>query len=99
SITALSILKSYLTSDDDFASACTSLGKQLPPYPIPGNKKRFPILLSVPTPLRTESTSAPSNSHRFAISFMKEIFVARNELAAYFVSSAERSSIKTNGLP
>ena len=30
---------------------------------------------------------------------MNEIFVAKNELAAYFVNSAERSSIKITGFP
>ena len=47
----------------------------------------------------TISTSAPNRSHNRAISFMNEIFVARNELAAYFVSSADFSSIKITGLP
>ena len=42
---------------------------------------------------------APTNSQRFAISFMNDILVAKNELAAYFVSSDERSSIKITGLP
>ena len=84
---------------DVLAKACTSFGKQLPPYPIPANRKRLPIRESVPIPLRTSSTFAPTSSHRLAISFMNVILVAKNALAAYFVSSAERSSIKMIGLP
>lgn len=44
-------------------------------------------------PRRTCSTSAPSVSARLAISFMKEMRVASMALAAYLVSSAERTSI------
>ena len=44
-------------------------------------------------PWRTASMSAPSRSARPAISFMNEILVASMALAAYFVSSAERTSI------
>ena len=66
---------------------------------MPGNKKRLPILSSLPIPLRTISTSAPSNSQSWAISFMKVIFIAKKELAAYLVSSALFSSIKITGLP
>ena len=53
-----------------FAKACTSFGKQLPPYPTPGNKNRLPIRESLPIPLRTLSTSAPTISQRLAISFI-----------------------------
>ena len=48
---------------------------------------------SEPMPWRTASTSAPSRSARLAISFMKLILVASMQLAAYLVSSAERTSI------
>ena len=46
---------------------------------------------SEPMPRRTSSTSAPIASARLAISFMKEMRVASIELAAYLVSSAERT--------
>ena len=49
--------------------------------------------LSEPMPWRTISTSAPSRSARLAISFMKLILVASMQLAAYLVSSAERTSM------
>ena len=48
---------------------------------------------SEPMPWRTISTSAPSRSARLAISFMKLILVASMQLAAYLVSSAERTSM------
>ncbi|MNI41240.1 hypothetical protein D3C73_954870 [compost metagenome] len=48
---------------------------------------------SAPMPRRTCSMSAPSASARFAISFMNEMRVASMALAAYLVSSAERTSI------
>ena len=44
-------------------------------------------------PWRTISTSAPRRSARLAISFMKLILVASMQLAAYLVSSAERTSM------
>lgn len=44
-------------------------------------------------PRRTCSMSAPSASARLAISFMNEMRVASIALAAYLVSSAERTSI------
>ena len=54
---------------------------------------------SVPMPRRTRSTSAPTRSHRFAISFMNEMRVASMAFAAYFVISAEGMSMKMIGLP
>ncbi|CDA22067.1 uncharacterized protein BN496_01910 [Bacteroides sp. CAG:144] len=39
-------------------------------------------------------TSAPTNSHRLAMSFMNEIRVASIELAAYLIISAEGISVK-----
>ena len=50
--------------------------------------------LSEPIPLRTILTSAPTNSQRLAMSFIKLIRVASIELAAYFVISAEGISMK-----
>ncbi|MNR09355.1 hypothetical protein D3C85_1255520 [compost metagenome] len=73
--------------------ACTSFGKQEPPYPAPAYRKWYPILGSEPIPCRTISISAPSISARFAISFMKLILVANIQLAAYLVNSALRTSI------
>ena len=49
--------------------------------------------------MRTLSTSAPTNSQKLAISFMNVILVAKNELAAYFVNSADFSSINKIGFP
>ena len=54
---------------------------------------------SLPMPWRTRSTSAPTISHRFAISFMNEMRVASIALAAYLVSSADGMSMKMIGLP
>ena len=50
-------------------------------------------------PFRTRSTLAPTRSHRFATSFMKEIRVANIAFAAYFVISADAMSMKMIGLP
>ena len=52
---------------------------------------------SAPMPLRTKSTSAPTFSQSAAMSFMNEMRVASIALAAYFVSSAERVSMKRMG--
>ena len=98
-ITALSISNSYATSWADLDKAWTSFGKQLPPYPVPANRNRFPIRVSVPIPCLTASTSAPRSEHRLAISFMKVILVAKKALAAYLVNSADFISIKMMGLP
>ena len=76
-----------------FIRAVTSLGKQLPPYPHPGYRKLWPILESLPIPLRTLSIFAPILSHIFAISFIKDILFASIEFDAYFVISALRTSI------
>ncbi len=53
--------------------------------------------LSSPMPRATSCTSAPTRSHRSAISLMKVILVARKALAAYFVSSAVRREVHTIG--
>ena len=55
--------------------------------------------LSRPMAWRTLPTSAPTSSHRFAISFMNEMRVASMALAAYFVISAEAWSMTMIGLP
>ncbi len=47
-----------------------------------------PMRLSRPMPRATSCTSAPTFSHRSAISLMKVIFIARKALAAYLISSA-----------
>ncbi|EJX01530.1 hypothetical protein EVA_10358 [gut metagenome] len=61
---------------------------------MPGYRNLRPIRVSEPIPLRTILTSAPTSSHRLAISFMKLMRVASMELAAYFVISADGISIK-----
>ncbi len=66
---------------------------------MPANKKFFPIRGSLPIPFLIHSMSAPTFSQRFARSFINVIFVARNEFAAYFVSSALFSSMTMIGLP
>ncbi len=66
---------------------------------MPANRKRLPIRVSVPIPRRMLSTSAPTFSHKLAISFIKVIFVASIAFAAYLVISELRSSITIIGLP
>ena len=44
---------------------------------------------SAPIAVATSCTSAPTASHRSAISLMKLIFMARKALAAYLASSAD----------
>jgi len=58
-----------------------------------------PIRVSEPIPFRTMLTSAPTISHRLAMSFMKLIFVASMALAAYLVISAEVISMNMIGCP
>ena len=48
---------------------------------------------SRPIPSATAWTSAPTFSHRVAISLMKVILVARNALAAYLIISAVSSPV------
>ena len=66
---------------------------------MPGNRNDDPMRSSLPMPRRTCRTSAPTRSHRFAISFMKEMRVASMALAAYLVSSADAGSMTRTGLP
>ena len=79
------------------ASAWTSLGKQLPPYPTPGKRNANPIRLSWPIPRRTSSMSASIRSQRFATSLMKLIFVDNSALATYFVISALSGDMTRKG--
>ena len=51
--TARRILKSYPRSSADFRIAFTSFGKQLPPYPTPGNRNDLPMRPSAPIARRT----------------------------------------------
>ncbi len=53
--------------------------------------------LSSPMPRATSCTSAPTFSHRSAISLMKVILVARKALAAYLVNSAVRREVTRIG--
>ena len=53
---------------------------------------------SEPSPRRTSLISAPTASHRFAISLMNEMRIASIAFDAYLVSSAERGSITRIGL-
>jgi hypothetical protein len=71
-----------------FAKALVSFGKQEPPYAGPALKNLEPILLSSPIPSATSSTFTLTFSHKFAISLIKLIFVAKKALEAYFISSA-----------
>src|SRR5258708_8810294 len=75
--------------------ALTSLGKQLPPYPAPGERNELPIRLSYPMPLNTLSPSAPVISDKCAIAFAKDIFVAKKAFAAYLIISAVRTFVNT----
>ena len=63
--------------------ALVSFGKQDPPYEGPALKNLLPILLSSPMPIEMSSTSISVFSHKFAISFIKVIFVARKAFEAY----------------
>ena len=73
------------------------MGKQLPPKPIPACRNLLPMRSSRPIPRATSTTSAPVSSHTFAISLMKEIFVARNAFEASFTISALAMSVRTSG--
>ena len=53
--------------------------------------------LSSPMPRATSWTSAPTASHRSAISLMKVIFIARKALAAYLISSLVRRPVNRIG--
>src|ERR1039457_5546252 len=55
--------------------------------------------LSRPIPRATSFTSAPILSHMAATSLMKEILSARKQFEAYLMSSADSTSVTTNGTP
>ena len=54
--------------------------------------------MSRPMAFSITLTSAPTSSHRLAISFTKEILVARNALEAYLMSSADSTVVFTKGV-
>ena len=97
SSTASTIRKRSPRSRAISATARVSLGKQEPPKPGPGWRKRGPMRSSRPIPRATTSTSAPSASHIAATSLMNEILVARKPLEAYLISSALSTSVTTKG--
>ncbi|MNL65316.1 hypothetical protein D3C87_1896320 [compost metagenome] len=78
--------------------ALTSLGKHEPPQPMPARKKAWPMRWSKPMPSATFSTSAPTRSQMLAISLMKEILVAKKQLAAYLIISALLRSVTMKGI-
>ena len=82
-----------------FAKALVSFGKQDPPYAGPALKNLEPILLSSPIPRATSSTLTWTFSHKFAISFIKLILVAKKALDAYFISSAALLEEETKAAP
>ena len=69
-------------------NARMSLGRQPPPNPMPALRNFRPIRSSSPIASASRVTSAPVASQTSAMALMKEILVARNELAAAFTSSA-----------
>ena len=79
--------------------ALVSLGKQDPPYEGPALKNLLPILLSSPIPIEISSTSIPVFSHKFAISFIKVIFVAKKAFDAYLINSAALLWVDINFAP
>ncbi|CCY82174.1 uncharacterized protein BN473_02407 [Prevotella sp. CAG:1185] len=91
--TAFNTSNEYPLSSAVFIKALTSFGKHDPPYPQPAYRNFRPIRVSDPIPERTLLISAPTNSHKLAISFIKLIRVASIEFAAYFVISALGISI------
>ena len=74
-----------------------SLGRQPPPNPSPGFRNRPPIRSSCASAVARSDTSAPVASQTSAIALMKEILVARNELAATLTSSDVARSVTTTG--
>ena len=74
-------------------SACISFGKQLHPYQIPACRNLGQILLSDHIHLEISLIFAPTFSAKFAISLIKLSFVAKKELAAYLIISADLISV------
>ena len=87
-ITLFIIDKSVLNFSAVETIALVSFGKQDPPYEGPALKNLLPILLSSPMPIEISSTSIPVFSHKFAISFINVIFVAKKAFEAYLNNSA-----------
>ena len=79
--------------------ALVSFGKHDPPYDGPALKNLLPILLSSPMPIEISSTSISVFSHKFAISFIKVIFVARKAFEAYLINSAALLFVAMNLAP
>ena len=80
-----------------FTNARVSFGKQLPPHPGPAFSMSLPMRGSMPIPVATSNTSAPTASQISAIALMKVSLVARNALAAYLRASADAVFIRRTG--
>src|SRR5277367_1855944 len=78
-------------------NAATSLGKQEPPYPIPGRRNLGPMRLSRPMPRATCSTLALVASQRFEMALMNEILRARKALEACLMISALFVEVSRSG--
>ena len=96
-MTSSSKRNSYPHSRATSRNAFRSFGKQEPPYPMPGFRKRGPMRLSVPIPWHTCCTLAPTDSQTDATALMNEIFIARNALEACLISSALLVLVTING--
>ena len=77
--------------------AATSLGKQEPPYPMPGRRNLGPMRLSRPMPRATCSTFASVASQRFETALMNEIFSARKAFEACLMISALLVEVNRSG--
>ena len=99
SMTEVSSWKWYPELPASCLSAETSLGKQVPPKPMPACRNAGPMRRSSPMPSATTATSAPTSSHTLAISLMKLILVARKALDAYLTISALGTLVRTTGAP
>ena len=97
SMTAVRSWKWYPELPASCLRAETSLGKQLPPKPMPALRNDRPMRGSWPMPSATVTTSAPTSSQTLAISLMKVILVARKALDAYLIISAVATSVRMTG--
>src|SRR5690606_22317749 len=88
---------SYPYSAATASKAAVSFGKHDPPHPKPAPRNRGPMRESRPIPRVTSTTSAPTRSHKPAISLAKLIFVAKKALEAYLIISALVGSVVTKG--
>ena len=80
-------------------SAWTSFGKQRAAIADARAQELRADALVEAHPARDLVTSAPSSSDTFAISLMKEIFVARKAFEASLIISALATSVRTIGAP